>query len=754
VDAEWAVVGEAPGYHESQQGRPFVGQSGQLLRDTLRQVGLDPDRAYYTNVVKEYIPGNPTPGVKAINAARMPLALELAALPNLKAVLLVGNVPLTAASGHGGITKSRGMVHGQHENFPLDVPLFATIHPAAVLRNANQKHGFTKDLAAFRTLVDPPEDLDEIVEVDWDNFDEFMADYRAAKSGAIDIETTVDKEGEHFRSGVTMVSAAMTFDGRKAWVWSFRTHSEGQWNVDGFIKTMNKRTEPLPWTMHNGYFDRLRLRMLGWDPLLKHDTMAMAYVLNPEDRKGLEYLSSVLLGEPPYKGVDYKKVLDEDMDKIIEMNGRDALRTWRIRGALFEKLNERPALSRVYQFILMPAINIAIEATANGVPVDRERLAALRERLVQEKDSLLAQIHEITPGLNPNSPQQLGEIWFEKWSLPIHKRTATGSPSTDSEVRTLLAMGLSDGPKKRHILAVDQFKKVSKRLSAYVDSWPRFMDAEGRVHPSFKLMKVLTGRTSSSDPNIQNVPHETDYRSVFGGVEGWSWVKADLSQIELRVAAFVSRDSRLLEAYRNGEDLHMVTAKLVLGEETPEARYRAKTLNFGLLYEAGPEKLREIALFEYGVSFSSREAKTHHQNFFSTYSGLKRWHRAQKATMQQEGRSLSPLGRVRFLPNLYSDDTGLAAQAQREGINHPIQSMASDILLLALTRLYPQLDHERAQVIAMVHDEIDMLVRNDYVDEVVELVKKEMENPPLKELFGIEFDVPLVAEVTTGEYWA
>ena len=755
LTATWAVVGEAPGYHEYSHGIPFIGPSGQLLRESLRKIGLDPAEGYFTNVIQDYVQGNPTPGVRAINAERLKLAWDLDALPNLKAVLLVGNVPLIAATGTGGITKRRGSVQSIHENFPLDVPMFATVHPAAVLRNDNYMHGFIQDLAAFRLLVEPPEKKGQVIEVGFENFDEWMAAYRGAKRGTIDIETTIDKEGEHFRTGVTMVSIAMTFDGETAWVWSLRGHPDGQWTLKNFIDSMNKRSTSLPWTMHNGYFDRLRLRMMGWDPVLEHDTMAMAYVLNPEERKGLEYLSAVLLGEPPYKSVDYKKVLEESMDEIIEMNGQDVLRTHRIRGVLFEKLNAEPALSRVYQYILIPAINAAIEMTEAGVPIDRERLSALRDVLTQEYTALLAEIQELAGrALNPNSPKQLQELWFDEWKLPVRKTTKTGSSGTDSEVRTMLIMGMKEGSRRTLIQKVDRYKKVGKRLQAYVNSWPKFMDDEGRVHPSYKLMKVLTGRTSAADPNIQNVPHEADYRSVFGGVPGYTWVKADLSQIELRVAAFVSRDPRLLEAYRNGEDLHMVTAKLVLGEETPEARYRAKTLNFGLLYEAGPNKLREIALFEYGVEFTPMEARQHHQNFFNTYGGLRKWHRAQKNRMHAEGKSVSPIGRVRHLPNLRSTDDALRAQAEREGINHPIQSMASDIVLLAAGALRNELDPTRARMIAMVHDEIDLLVRNEYVAEVVPLVKNKLERPPLKRLFGIDLDVPLVAEVTTGEYWA
>jgi len=754
--AEWAVVGEAPGYNEFKQGRPFVGASGQLLRDSLAKVGLDPDRGFYTNVVKTYLDGNPTPTPKQIKAERPALALELKGLPNLKAVLLVGNVPLLAATGHGGITKNRGMVKATHADFPLPLPLFATIHPAAVLRNSNYQHSFVKDLAAFRLLVDPPENTDRFVRITKTNWGQFVAVAARAERGAIDIETTIDEEGEHYRSGVGLVSVAITFDGETAYTFAMTKHPEGDWEADDWATKMCfSSVWDMPLTMHNGYFDRLRLRLLGWNTVLQHDTMAMAYLLNPDERKGLEFLSSMLLGEAPYKGVDYKRVLEEPMDKILEMNGKDALRTWRLRGTLFEKLNEEPALSRVYQFLLMPALNAAIEITEAGVPIDSGRLAALRKGLEAEATSLKASLLvEDAETLNPNSSQQLARLWFEAWGLPVLRRTKTGAPSTDSDTRKLLTLQMPSGPRRKHIEDTDRYKKVSKRLSAYVNSWPRYMDERGRVHPTYKLLHVVTGRTSSSDPNIQNVPHEDEYRRVFGGVEGWSWVKADLSQIELRMAAFVSRDARLLEAYRDGEDLHRLTAKLVLGDDSDAARYRAKTLNFGLLYGAGPNKLREIALFEYDVRFTETEAKRHHQNFFQAYPGLRTWHRNQIARMHQEGRSVSPLGRVRYLPDLYSTDDGLRMKAEREGINHPIQSMASDILLLTVGQVHPHLDPAEARVIAMVHDEIDLLVRNESVEGVVELVKEALENPPLEKYFGIRLDVPLQAEVTKGTHWA
>ena len=759
-DADFAVVGEAPGYQESVDGRPFVGVSGTLLRKTLLGVGLDPDRAYFTNVIKEYKHGNPTPTTKEINAARTELALELGRLPKLRAVLLVGNTPLMAVSGHGGVTKNRGLVKAFHRDWLLDLPTFATLHPAAVSRNSNLQHGFTKDLAAFRLLVEPPVDRDIIVPlmggVGGGSMKDFIAALKKATRGAIDIETTVDKEGESFRSGVTMVSVAMTFDGETSWVVPFTTHPEGWIEVEGWLHVMREYGSHIEWTMHNGYLDRLRLRQQGWDPILKHDTMAMAYVINPDERKGLEFLSAVHLGEPPYKGVDYKTVLQEPMDRILQMNGKDALRTWRLFFKLADQLNAKPELSRIYQTLLMPALNAYIEVTEQGVPIDILRLKELTAKVSEEMDTLMVEVQR-TAGrdINPRSTQQLAKLWFEDWGLPIIKRTDTGSPSTDTETRkTLLRLLPKNHPRRGHLEAIERYKTLATRMSTYLNGWPKWMDDSGRVHPTFKLLFVVTGRTSSSDPNIQNVPHESDYRRVFGGVPGYTWVKADMSQIELRIAAHVSQDPVLLQAYREGADIHMMTAKLVLGEETPEARYNAKTLNFGLLYGAGPQQLQNIAFFEYGVWFELDLARRHRDRFFREYAGLRRWHQQQISKMRSEGKSVSPIGRVRYLPDLYSDDSGKRAHAEMEGINHPIQSLANDITLYAMTRIVQQLP-EGAHVISTIHDEINLLVRDDLVPQVVALVQREMEDPePLRRVFGLELTVPLVADVSIGTHWS
>jgi DNA polymerase I-like protein with 3'-5' exonuclease and polymerase domains len=247
------------------------------------------------------------------------------------------------------------------------------------------------------------------------------------------------------------------------------------------------------------------------------------------------------------------------------------------------------------------------------------------------------------------------------------------------------------------------------------------------------------------------VPRHKEFRDVFGGVDGWSWMKADYSQIELRLAAWHADETTMLQAFRDGEDLHALTASNILGD--PTARTVGKILNFGLLYGAGAGTLQRIARTEYDVSLTLNQAKEYRARFFETYPALKRWHRRLEGEITSSGKAVSPLGRIRHLPDALLWDDALKMRAVREGINHPIQSFASDMLLMALTRVHEQLDPAEAVLVAEVHDEMDLLVRNDSIDKVASLVKATMEDVSWVKRWGVILDVPIVAEVEIGTHW-
>ena len=773
--AEWAIIGEAPGYYEDQAGVPFVGPSGKLLRQALTRVGLDPEEAYITNVIKERPPNNETPSTKEIKEALPALLEELKGLPNLRAVLLLGNSALSALTGLGGITKRRGLVkHARPEvaaawEEASPFHLFATLHPAAILRVSGYRSGWLQDLAAFRALVDPVEDNDRIVlvadEEAWAEFEAHVQDI-----GALDVETTVspaptgtnkywvDFFGEEQDR---LVCLSMTFDGYTAFVFT----------PGNFLYRALPVMRETDWVMHNGSFDTLALKcIMGIDVPFKHDTMAMAYLLHEDERKALEILGSVWLGLRPYKDVDYVNITEEDPMKVYEMNGRDANRTYRLFRPLANELNEHPALSRLYQWLLMPAVRALIEVTYTGVPVDVERLAELKSEVQKEVESAYTQLLEITPDpgetpwpkhprlkthtFNPSSAQQVARVLFDMFNLPVLERTKTGAPSTKDEV---LASLLTSTNRERAawLSTLRTYRKQAKNLSSYLEAWPKLMSPyDLALHPRYKPLHVVTGRLSSEYPNIQNVPRDPRYRDVFGDDKG-VWLKADYSQIELRIAAWLAHEPTMLQAYREGQDLHRLTAQLVLGDSSDEARYVAKVLNFSLLYGAGWKTLQTTALTDYDLLLTDKEAQLHRDAFFSTYASLEDWHQRMRAEISRSGVSVSPLGRVRHLPDARIRDSDMQQRALRQGINHPVQSFASDLLLMSLARLRePGVLDIRVQPVAEVHDELDFFFATDVnLSHAAATIKGIMEDVSWLKRFGVHLTVPIIAELSVGTHW-
>lgn len=756
--ARWAVVGEAPGYNEDRTGEPFVGKSGQLLRETLQRVGLDPSEAYITNVVKERPPGNRTPTTKEINEEVPNLSQELASLPNLEAVLCVGAVPLRALCSKTGVTKHRGLqsqIRKEYDSIADRVQVFVTLHPAAVLRNNNNHNGWLQDLAAFAQLVTTePLSLETLYVDNSVAYEAFRLSVQ--DRGALDIETTI---GNPFQDDLTLVSVAVTFDGERVFVFP-----------DGpYLRMAKAQLEQVNWIMHNGSFDRLVMKTKGYNLPLAHDTMAMAYLLHENERKALEVLASVWLGLPPYKDVDYKHILDEPWDKVAEMNARDTAITFRLFRVLADEMNKHPNLSRVYQWIMMPAITTLIDMTITGVPVDQQYLDDLTAIKTTEMAQLLTELQAKTPPpvassygaetwkgggtFNPSSPEQVRHVIYDLYGAEPSVLTDTGVPSTNASVVNALLMDASE-PLRSFLSLLKGYREVSRHLTGYLTSWPPLMGADGRLHPRYNPARVSSGRLSSDAPNIQNVPRSKEFRNVFG-CDDLLWVKADYSQIELRIAAWLAEEEAMLDAYAQNEDLHTLTASRILGKQGAAARQVGKTLNFSLLYGAGANKLREIARNDYGIEFTQSQAYRYREAFFDSYPALQRWHRTMEDFITTHGKALSPLGRVRWLPEAQGYDEAQRHAAIREGINHPVQSFASDLLLMSLVRLRKNLSQygDRVQFIAEVHDEIDFLVDPDLLAEVAPIIRDTMQDISWTKRWGIEVGVPIVAEITAGPRW-
>lgn len=609
-------------------------------------------------------------------------------------------------------------------------------------------------------------------------YEVFKQHAKGGALGALDIETTW-LEANPWSHPPELVCLGVTFDGHHVFIFK-----DDKWLV--LAKTV---LETNPFIMQNGLFDRLMLKQFfDLDVKLVHDTMAMQYLLNPDLPKGLEILSERYLGLGPYKNVDYKNILDEPFEKVAEMNAEDVCRTYDLMRPLADQINSDPALARVYQWILMPAVNNLIKITQTGIPLDRERLSKLTETTESKVRSLLSRLRNDTPlpgdaypdgwprpsswkiktdgpyeppGIfNPASPKQVGHILYDLWGLRVLEYTKkdnkpTTTPSTNADVLLRLETHEAGGKQQEWLGLLRDFRKQAKALS-YYQAWPE-LSHEGWLHPRYKPLHVVTGRLSSEKPNIMQVPRDTEVRACFGNVEGYTWVKADYSQIELRIAAWMAQEKSMLRAYAMGMDLHALTAELVLGDDSSEARYTGKVLNFGLLYGSGPATLQRIGRSNYGVDMSFAEAKSYKKDFFLVYPGLADWHKKAEKEICRTGVSRSRLGRIRYLPhakipNYVVEMRGKRLAAIREGINHQVQSFASDLLLMSLNKIMDKLP-EGASVIAEVHDEIDLLVPDAQVLAVGEMVRREMEDVSWLSKHGIELGVPVVAEIEVGKNW-
>ncbi len=741
LDAEFVIIGEAPGAQEYREGRPFVGPSGSKLRKALTEIGLDPDTVYMTNVIKEYKPGNPTPTTTDINEALPKLVSELVSLPKAQYLLLVGNVALQALTGHrGGITKVQGSLLTPRRQAEAleDKKIMAVVHPAYVLRNENRETNaqFLSVLGAFAALGNDEPDI-EIVWVGTTESWKLKEDLLTHDRAAIDLETTPFPwwHEEHF-----LISAAITFDGKKVYVLDLR---RGRGAV---VPPEILGGTDIKWIMHNGKFDRQVLLAQGIDLKLGFDTMTAQYIIDPNQKKSLEFLSGIHLGLPPYKDVDYKNIENEPFEKIGTMNAIDASRTWRLYEEIYKpRISEDPRLNRLFQFLMLPAIDALLELELGGIPIDLDRLADLEVELEDRKAQLIGELRDMTgrPKLNPNSTKQMQKVLFTDLRLPVLKRTPkTEVPSLDKEARAAM-MTLHP-----IIPLYEEYKTVGQRLSTFIRPWGN-LQRDGRLHTSYKPSHVVTGRLSSEKPNFQQVPRESAFRRLFGGVEDHKVIELDYSQIELRIAAWLAKEPEMLAAYDEGVDLHTLTAELVIGD--PKARQTGKTLNFALLYGAGPRKLQQIALADYGLEFSMQQAEEYHSRFFDTYQALRGWQSETKAIARTQKYIDSPIGRRRYFPSIDSLDRGKAMHEERAALNHPVQSFASDLMLLSLTQIH----EEGHTVLATIHDSVLLLAPADKADAVALEAKYIMETIPdaVRAYFGVYITVPLEVEYTIGDYW-
>ena len=413
---------------------------------------------------------------------------------------------------------------------------------------------------------------------------------------------------------------------------------------------------------------------------------------------------------------------------------------------MWVKLAEDEALLSIYRDMELPVMQVLTGMERTGVLIDRDKLAQQSKELSERIDEVKAKIEEIAGGaFNPASPKQLAQVLFEKLQLPVKKKTASGTPSTDEEVLSELAL---DYPLPKLIL---EFRALSKLKSTYTDKLPQMADAaDGRVHTTFGQATAVTGRLASSEPNLQNIPVRTAegrrVREAFVAKPGCKLISADYSQIELRIMAHISQDEGLLKAFREGKDIHRATAAEVFGTQpenvTPEQRRMAKVINFGLIYGMSAFGLAQ------NLGIERRMASHYIEEYFARYPGVARYMQQTRSAAHAQGYVQTAFGRRLWLPDILSSRPAVRAGAERAAINAPMQGTAADLIKRAMVSLDRWLkeQHLKSRLILQVHDELILEVPEDEVELVKQNVAGIMQS-------AASLSVPLLAEVGVADNW-
>ena len=484
------------------------------------------------------------------------------------------------------------------------------------------------------------------------------------------------------------------------------------------------------------------------------DTMLESYVLDAAgSRHDLDTLALKYLGQRTIhfediagKGVKQLTFNQVPIEQAAPYAAEDAEVTLRLHQLLSEKLEQEPALSQLYRELEIPLVNVLSRIERNGALVCRDTLAAHSQELGERILALESQAHELAGGpFNLGSPKQLGEILFNQLELPVLRKTPKGAPSTAEDVLAELAL---DYPLPAVLM---EYRGLSKLKSTYTDKLPEMIDPRtGRVHTSYHQAVTATGRLSSSDPNLQNIPIRTEegrrIRQAFIAAPGHQIVAADYSQIELRIMAHLSQDAGLLTAFAEGLDVHSATAAEVFGvgidAVSGDQRRKAKAINFGLIYG--------MSAFGLGkqLGIGRNEAQEYIDLYFARYPGVADYMARTREAAHDMGYVETLKGRRLYLPEINARNRQRQQAAERTAINAPMQGTAADIIKLAMLAVDDWLTHSSlsARLIMQVHDELVFEVEAGAVEELSATVSQLMSD------VGV-LDVPLLVEAGTGDNW-
>jgi len=506
---------------------------------------------------------------------------------------------------------------------------------------------------------------------------------------------------------------------------------------------------------HNAKFDWRFLKNQGVIVNgLFFDTMLASYLLNPDNRQ--HSLDAVSFRELGWEKISTADVIGKgktqisfsqvEPEKIAQYAGEDANCTWLLSEILSKKL-KKENLSKLLADIELPLVTVLADMEENGIILEPSILKKIESDLAIRLTELAKNIYK-TAGeeFNINSPKQLQNILFEKLAIPTKniKKTKTGISTADDELEKLLE-------EHEIISLIQSYRELNKLQSTYVLALPNLINKKThRIHTSYNQTIAATGRLSSTEPNLQNIPTRSEegqkIRSAFIAAPGYKLVGLDYSQIELRLAAHLSGDKKMIKAFKDKEDIHRATAaeinEVELSDVTKQMRYEAKAINFGILYGQGPHGLAQNAKIPY------KSAQEFIAKYFEAYTGIRKMIDASIAEARENGYATTMFGRRRYLPELDSSNMMIRRSAERMATNTPIQGTAADLIKIAMININKEIkDHsDDIKMLLQIHDELIFEIKEDKIDTWLPKIKDLMEN-------AITLKVPIIVESAIGDNW-
>ena len=558
----------------------------------------------------------------------------------------------------------------------------------------------------------------------------------------IDIETT---GLNRYKDEITFIGVGLAEDiGQeisKYFVYNWSDSSCRQ-KFSNLCENMRKRR--VHTVFQNGKFDTLFIEHhTGIKLPIHEDVMLIATAYDLSAEHGLKAMAQRYLGVPDWD-ISKKKKLSGAADDILPYLKKDVLYTWSLFCFFKRRITEQQ--QKVYEELLRPAYRAYRDIERNGLYIDLDMLKSVKKKYADEEKKLLAELNS-KHNINWASPGQVAHVFYDIEKMPILEKTPKGTPSTSAAVLKKLSMQGYELPK-----TLMQYKDAATRNKMFLNRWGD--DAyKSRIHATFNLTNVVSGRTSSNNPNLQQVPRTKDIRGLFCAAPGRILFEADYSQLELRIAAHYANDPTMIRIYKEKGDIHTETAKLFTGgrEPTKEERGKAKAVNFGFLYGMMAKKFVAYALNSYGQTFTQAEAERVRELFFAKYYRLLPWHKEQEELCDAQGGVYNLFGRFRKLPMIYSQNKWERASAARRSINTPVQGSGSDLLISAVTQLNKELKGI-AWIGATVHDSIIGECREEDQDYVDSVIRRVMLHPKVLDDFGVKLRVPLDIDVGWGPW--